>query len=260
MKKGLATTTAAVLLMAGIWVGPVSAATLTDYLKEKNIDVSVSATMDYYSKYVWRGILLDDDNVFQPGVEVSLGNFTAGFWASWDIESEDSLSSDEVDGYVDYSFDLGKFSEKLEGIGMSLGHTWYTFPAADLNAQEYYVGLSLDTFLSPSITYYRDYSDEGSGGADGEYYIANIGHGVSLSEEYGVSLDLGGEVGFNKGYFIVGDGGYSLTTIGVSAPLSDNTTISASASYSIPFGDLKDDNDGNYDNELYYGVGLAFGF
>lgn len=143
---------------------------------------------------------------------------------------------------------------------MSIGHTWYTFPASNLNAQEYYIGFSYDTFLSPSITYYRDYSDEGSGGANGEYYIASIGHSVSLSEKYGVSLDLGQEVGFNKNYFIAGDGYYSLTTAGISAPLSDNTTLSVSAGYSIPFGDLKNDNVGNYDAEFYYGAGLAFAF
>lgn len=260
MKNKFLTMAAVVTMMLGFCAGQSMAATIADYLAEKDIDASISATMDYYSKYVWRGMLLDDDNVLQPGVEMAVGGVTVGFWGSWDVESEDSRSSDEVDGYIDYSFDLGFLGEDMEMVGMSLGHTWYTFPAGNLNAQEYYVGLSLDTFLSPSLTWYHDYSDEASGGADGDYVIGSIGYSVPISEEYGISLDLGQELGYNDGYFIVGEGGYSLTTVGVSLPLSESVSMSASASYSVPFGDLEDDGDGNYDNELYYGVGLAFAF
>lgn len=251
---------ALIVMFCAVYTPSASAETIADYFAEKNIDVSVSATTDYYSKYVWRGMLLDDDNVFQPGVELAIENFTIGFWGSWDIESEDSRSSDEVDGYIDYSFDLGFMGDEFKKIGMSLGHTWYTFPESNLNAQEYYVGFSVDTLLSPSVTWYHDYSDEASGGARGDYVIASIGHSVPLSEKYGISLDLGEEVGYNDKYFIAGEGGYSLSTIGLSVPLSDNVSMSASANYSVPFGDLKDNNDGNYDNEFYYGVGLAYAF
>jgi len=260
MKNKFLALTAVAAMMAGFCAGQSSAATIADYLEDKGIEASVSATMDYYSKYVWRGMLLDDDNVLQPGVEVAVGGVTVGFWGSWDVESEDGLSSDEVDGYLDYSFDLGFLGEDFEKVGMSVGHTWYTFPSANLNAQEYYIGLSYDTLLSPSLTWYHDYSDEASGGADGDYLIGSIGYSVPLSEEYGISLDLGQELGYNDGYFIVGEGGYSLSTLGVSLPLSGSVSMSASVSYSVPLGDLSDNNDGNKDNEFYYGVGLAFAF
>jgi len=249
-----------VFLLTGMLGAGAQAKTLSDFFKEKEIDVSVSASMDYYSKYVWRGMLLDDDNVFQPGVEVAVENFTLGFWGSWDAESEDSRSSDEIDGYVDYSFDLGFLGTDFEKLGMSVGHTWYTFPETDFNAQEYYIGLSLDTFLSPALTWYHDYSDQASGGADGDYLIASIGHSIPLLEEYGLTLDLGQEVGYNDAYFIVGEGGYSLTTVGFGIPLSETASAHLTAGYSIPFSDLKDNDDGNYDNEFYYGAGLAFSF
>ncbi|MFP4473642.1 MAG: hypothetical protein ACLFPX_07265 [Candidatus Omnitrophota bacterium] len=263
MKKVLKTMTALSFALALTVTGLHSAQAKTllgDYLSEKDIDVSVSATMDYYSKYVWRGMLLDDDNVLQPGLEVSVGGLTAGFWASWDIESEDGLNSDEVDGYLDYTFDLGALGNGLEMVSMSVGHTWYTFPEADLNAQEYYAGLSFDTFLSPSVTWYHDYSDEGSGGADGDYIIGSVGYSVPLSEEYGISLDLAEEVGYNDGYFIAGEGGYSLSSVGLSLPLKEGLDMGLTAAYSVPFGDLEDDDDGNHDNEFYYGVSLAFSF
>ena len=71
--------------------------------------MEVSATLDYYGKYVWRGMLLDKDPVLQPGLAVSVGGFEAGFWGSWDLTSKDGLDSDEVDGWIGYNFDLGVY-------------------------------------------------------------------------------------------------------------------------------------------------------
>ncbi|MEW5895364.1 MAG: hypothetical protein AB1650_06380 [Candidatus Omnitrophota bacterium] len=260
MKSSMRAMIITAVVMLGGTGGQGQAATIADYFSEKGIPIEVSAGTDYYSKYVWRGMLLDDDSVLQPGVKVSVGNVTAGFWGSWDLESEDSRSSDEVDGYIDYSFDLGFLSPDYEKLGMSVGHTWYTFPETDFNAQEYYLGFSLDMFLSPSLTWYHDYSDEATGGADGDYLIAAVKHSIPLSEKYGISLDIGQEAGYNDAYFIRGEGGYSLTKAGVSVPLSDNATISVNAGYSIPLGDLEADDDGNYDDEFYYGAGMAFAF
>ncbi len=64
---------------------------LGDYLTDKGIEMEVSATIDYYDKYVWRGFLLDDDHVLQPGITLSAAGFEGGFWGSWDLQSEDAL-------------------------------------------------------------------------------------------------------------------------------------------------------------------------
>ncbi len=262
MNKTIKTAVVTAAFVCGLGLAPKAEAKtiLGDFLTEKNIDVGIAASLDYYSKYVWRGMLLDDDNVLQPGVEVSVGSLTAGFWGSWDVESEDSRSSDETDGYLDYGFDLGMLSEDLKFISMNIGHTWYAFPESDLHAQEYYIGMSFDTFLAPSITYYHDYSEQSTGGAHGDYVIGSIGHSFTLNEEYGLSLDLGEEAGYNHEYFINGNGGYSLSSVGLSLPLKDSLDLSVTAAYNIPFGDLKDSSDGNYDNEFYYGAGLAMSF
>ena len=43
--------------------------------------VSVSASTDYVSEYVFRGVSFANTAV-QPGIEASVGNFTVGTWAS----------------------------------------------------------------------------------------------------------------------------------------------------------------------------------
>ncbi|MCK5213802.1 MAG: hypothetical protein KAR05_00425 [Candidatus Omnitrophica bacterium] len=231
-----------------------------DYLKEKGVDVEVSASMDFYSKYVWRGFLLDDDCVLQPGFTISAAGFESGFWGSWDVDANDSLNSDEVDGWIGYSFDLGFIDEAFEMVGLSVGNTWYDFPGADLYTKELYVGITLDTLLSPYFTWYHDYGEEASGGADGNYYTIGAGHGFDLVENYGITLDVGSEVGFNEGAFIAGDGGYYLATLGLTVPLTETLTMSPCLGYSVPFGDLEDSSDGNQNEQFYGGVSLAFSF
>lgn len=239
---------------------------LGDYLAEKDINIGVSVAADYYSKYIWRGFRLDGDQVIQPSVTFSAAGFEGGFWGSFDAESNDTLASDEVDAWIGYSFDLGFLDESLSIVGINAGHTWYSFPEGDTGlaegsqSREFYVGLTLDTFLSPYFTWYGDYGDESSGGADGDYYMFGIGHSLTLSEEYGISLDLGFEVGLNEKAFIAGSGGYTLSTIGLTVPLTDGLTMAPVLAFSSPFSDLADAADGNQDDEFYGGVSLAYSF
>jgi hypothetical protein len=269
MKKALTTLVVTTIFATGLFLttSKASAETLFgDYLADKGLEIEVSASVDMYSKYVWRGFLLDDDPIVQPAVTISSGIFEGGFWGSWDVTNDDTLKSDEVDGWLGVAFDLGFIDEDYVFIGVTAGHTWYAFPEGDTgladgsHAEEFYIGLSLDTFLSPYFTWYGDYSDEGSGGADGNYYMFGIGHSFTLSEDYGITLDVGQEIGLNNEAFIVGDGGYSLTTVGMTLPLSDNVTLAPMIAYSAPFGDLEDSSDGNQDDEFYAGASLGFSF
>jgi len=262
MRKAAITLTvsaAMILSLTGV-SGKAQAAVLVDFLQEKGVEVDISATIDVYDKYVWRGFRLDGDTVMQPGITISAAGFEAGFWGSWDLESHDVLSSDEVDGWIGYAFDLGFIVEDFEMIGISIGNTWYDFPEGSTYSKEMYLGISLDTLLSPYFTWYHDYGDEENGGADGNYYHFGIGHSLTRVEEYGISLDAGYELGLNDEAFIEGDGGYSLFTLGLTVPLSETLTMAPSIGYSVPFGDLEDSADGNQKEEFYGGVSLAYSF
>lgn len=213
--------------------------------------VSVSLSYDVYSAYVWRGFLLDDDAVVQPGASVSYGGFTLGIWGSTDINANDGSSSEEVDYYFDYT-------KEFDGFSLSIGNTYYAFPDADTSAEEAYIGIAFDCLLSPSITVYRDYGQEGSGSGKGTYVSFDVGHSLELSEF--TALDLGFHYGYNDKLFIAGKGSDILLTAGLSVTLAKDFSFAPVIAYSIPFGDLEDAGDGNQDEKFYTGVSLSYSF
>ena len=52
---------------------------LDDFLGGKGVELEVSASVDVYDKYIWRGFKLDGDTVIQPAFTVSLAGFEGGF-------------------------------------------------------------------------------------------------------------------------------------------------------------------------------------
>ena len=224
------------------------------------IPLSINADVAVYSSYIWRGFTLDDDPVIQPGVSIGAYGLTASFWSSFDIIADDDVDSDEVDFTLDYTYDHDLFSA-------SVGHTWYTFPAANTDTQEFYIGGAVnipvmeELTLSPGFKWFYDYGDVSDGGAKGSYFLVDLGHSIPIPV-FGkeISLDLYNSVSYNRELFIAGDGGEYLASIGLTLPLYDHVTLSPSASYSIPFGDLADTDDGNQDDRFYFGTTLAFEF
>ncbi len=116
-------------------------------------DISVSTSIDYVSEYVFRGVTLESEAI-QPGVEVAIGDFSAGVWTSTGLGSNSLADTDEVDFYAGYSFGLS------EGLTASAGGTWFHYPDAQ-DTFEASLGLALDSVLSPSVTAYYDFTLEG---------------------------------------------------------------------------------------------------
>lgn len=218
----------------------------------EDLPIEVSADVSIYSKYIWRGFKLDDDPVMQPGVYISSRGFTASVWGSFDIDSDDDLNSDEMDYSIDYTHNFDNFS-------LSVGHTYYDFPAADATSKEFYLGVGLNTLLLPTFTWFHDYADEDSGGGDGDYAVLGISHSFELTDNP-ITLDLSSHVAYNRGLFINGEGGDVGLGVGLTIPLTDKISVSPNVNYSIPFGSLEDGDDGNQDGEFYGGATLAFGF
>lgn len=80
----------------------------------------VSAGVDLYSTYVWRGVAYSGPSI-QPYVEVGSGGFTLGAWGSQGIDgsmADGTVGFQEMDLYAGYSFDFG----------LSLGVTDYYYP------------------------------------------------------------------------------------------------------------------------------------
>lgn len=211
---------------------------------------TISSDLAINSQYVWRGFLLDSDTVMQPGIYVSGQGLTFSLWSSFDMQSDDALDSDEIDYSIDYTKEFDNYS-------ISVGFTYYDFPEVDSYSKEFYFGVALDTFLSPSFTWYHDIGDEDNGGGDGDYFLFSIAHTIDL-KKHGMTLDLGANLGFNNELFIEGSGGDFTLTAGLNIPINDYVTVTPNISYSIPFGDLSDKDDGDQDNEFYAGMLVAY--
>ena len=215
-----------------------------------SLDIAASETTDIYSKYIWRGFTLDSDMSFQPGFSLSTNGITVSFWSSWDLDNNDSLDGDELDYVVDYTYNF-------DYADISLGHTYYEFPGSDTFSKEFYGGLAFNNIiLMPTFAYYYDYGDEAQGGGDGQYVTFEISHSFLLDKELGIALDLKARTGYNKGLFISGEGGDNLLTFGFTIPLRKRLVLSPTVNYSMPYGDLKDFNDGNQKEKFYYGFSI----
>jgi hypothetical protein len=167
--------------------------------------LSVGTSVDFLSKYVWRGQNVVDDWVMQPGANVSYKGVTASFWGNLDLtdENEHQGQFSEIDLTLDYS-------DKVPGfdlVNYSLGVINYDFPVSGgaNNTWEIYGGLGLDIPANPSVKVYHDVDE-----VDGTYVSFGIGHSfenlIELDPGVGVGLDLSASIGwgsasYNKFYW-----------------------------------------------------------
>ena len=214
-------------------------------------DVSVSTSIDYVTEYVFRGVTLESAAI-QPGVEVALGDFSAGVWTSTGLGSKSLADTDEVDFYAGYSFGLS------EALSASVGGTWYHYPDAQ-DTFEASAGLSLDTTLSPSVTAYYDFTLEGFTLEGGISHSLPVGENVSLDLGLTAGLvtaenDVGWEYANASAAF-----GYSFTD-DVSAYVGANYTASSSDDEGLGLDFDKIIQGRPQSDLLWFGVGVAAGF
>lgn len=214
-------------------------------------DFQISGDYAFYTKYVWRGFVLDEDPVLQPGIYLSYKGFNLSLWSSMDMSNTEGAKSDEIDYTIDYTFSIKK-------LNLSLGHIYYDFPGVNGYTKEFYLGLSYEGFLTPSFTWNHDYHGQEKGGGDGDYYALALSYSVSIGQ--GISLDLSGHIGYNNGLFIKGSGGDFAVATGLNIPLTENLSITPNLNFSLPFGDLEDENDANQDKKLFGGIVMTYDF
>lgn len=232
-------------------------------------EVAFDLSADYYGKYIWRGQNQDDDPAFQPGFSATFKGFTAGIWGS--LETTDIHDSKgefrEVDYYADYSADV----PGIEGLGFSIGAIYYDFPNTTVpSTTELYWGFSLDTLLSPSVTFYHDIDE-----ADGLYISAGIGHSFDFGEDVPVAIDLGASLGwgdgsYNKYYWMdsvtelpIKDSGFNDLSLSASFPFEvGGWSITPSVNYvMLVDSDIKSADTYNKDSSAFFvGIGFSRGF
>lgn len=214
------------------------------------IEASADAYVSVASVYVWRGFNLSEDDAFvvQPGADVSIGNFTVSWWGNM---SENDGNMNEVDLTLDYSFDLGEL------FSVSVGNILYDVDGlADTN--EVYLGVTLNTLLSPALTVYYDYDE-----FETVYTTLGISHGFDLSDA--LALSLGATVGYysddTKGFGTTEDWFHNFDmTAGLDYAVSDQITVGVSALYTLAMSDDAKNIAGIEDHETSAALTATFAF
>jgi hypothetical protein len=240
-------------------------------------DFAFNLTSDFYSKYVWRGQLLNDDPVFQPGLGVTYKGFTFSVWGNADLTDYTGNPGEftEWDYTLSYS---GKFNPDGK-LGYTAGFIKYQFPSSSLDTSEFYWGLTYDTFLSPSITLYHDI-DAAPGAIYASFGISHtVENVIKVSETTSANLVLGATLGwgnsdYNKWYWANADDSSKSVTkssfqdlvLKASLPfaLANGWSVTPSISYIILVdGRIRDADSyaksGKTDGSNYFVAGVSIG-
>lgn len=224
--------------------------------------ISFEAGLDYVSKYVWRGILINDEPVLQPDITASYKGLNANIWGSIDLtdygyESGDYNNRGNSFQEVDYTLSYSYFFKKLSLTG---GIIWYDFPGTGLDdTKELFISAEMSVPLSPSLTVDYDYDE-----AEGFYLESRIEYCFRLSKD--VSLGLSAGVGwsdsdYNMYYYQVDES--TLSDIGLSAGLYYTANEIFTVTPYIKFSRVLDTDlaDAVADTEfLFFGLNFLFSF
>lgn len=220
--------------------------------------ITIGATLDIYTAYVWRGQVLNGGLAVQPGIEVASGDAFFGVWASLHDDSEllnlDTESANytapgtgfgEIDLYAGYGGTIG------ESVYVGLGTTIYLVPSAlTLFASpvgEAYISVGLDVITAPTLSLYVD-----SGG--NAYVDLGLGYDIAVSDEFGVSF------GTTPGLWLSTESGTSFGSVFV-LPISLSAayqidSLSVGATVGFSFATAIDGSDDDL-TALYFGLNLG---
>ena len=226
-------------------------------------ELGFEVTADFYSKYIWRGMNLDDDYAFQPGFSATYGSFTTGIWGNLEMTDINGQSGEftEWDFYIDYTTDI----PGIEGVSFSAGVIQYHFPSVVGDTKEVYWGFGFDLPLSPSVTVYHDIDV-----IDGTYVSVGAGHsieeltsvcGVPVGLELGVSYGWG-DSDYNKGYWSVDESKSNDIVLSLALPmdLGNGWSFMPSFNYAMLLDDTIRKTAGGDNDHFFTGLSLAKSF
>lgn len=149
-----------------------------------------------YSQYLWRGIDFSGNMpVLQGGMDLSAAGFTLSYWSNFQMIGDaggapalDAGEMTETDLVLDYTKEL------TDLVSVSVGNIYYTFnvPGA---TNELYLGVALNTLLSPELKMYWDWDKASSADRAGLFYTLGVSHTFALTDMAG--LNLGALVSYN---------------------------------------------------------------
>jgi len=231
--------------------------------------LSFEATLDLYSAYVWRGCVITDEPVYQPGGSIGydlgdLGSISAGVWANFDMTDANNTRStgglNELDYTLSYAKDLGDFS-------LEAGNIWYTFPKSNgpdygNSTEEVYGKVAYNNdIVVPSFALYYDYNV-----VEGFYGSFALAKDFEINDQ--VTAGLFGSIGagdedYVRAYYGSSDAAVLDGNLGayISYAINDNFSIGATLVWtSLIDSDVRDQGAYHEEDMLWGGINLAASF
>lgn len=223
---------------------------------------STAVELPLATKYVYRGLLVNDDLVFQPDVSVTVANdeetetFTAGFWGNQELTTETGNSGElsEIDLYVDHGRQVGP-------AWASIGLVQYQFPDTGFDPTiEAYAMLSHEgEVVTTTVELWYDFKE-----ADGLYVNLNFARDIDLGDQW--TLGLFGGAGYSDDgqgdyYYGVDDSGLADLSAAASLarPINEYMSLVLALAYSsVLDSDYEDALD--EPNNTTASAGLSIGF
>jgi hypothetical protein len=228
--------------------------------------LEISASLDYCTDYVWRGLVINDKPVLQPSLTCSqeitnAGIFSLNFWGNYDLTDANGTKNrlSEIDYTASYALPNGLF-------GLEVGIIHYTFPVTtDEATTEAYIRAAYELDVVPlafSLAVFYDFDE-----IDGFYLLGKVESSITPIPK--LSLDLSFSTGYGdnayvRGYF--GSGEKSLFLDGVVSAvwtytLSERISLSAGGQYMFLFNDPRRYGDSGSNSKKFTGtISLDYDF
>lgn len=163
--------------------------------------------VDMYSAYVWRGLILTEEPVWQPNASLSVnlgdyGSLYTDLFANFNMTTRARHNHcgglDEIDYVIGYEVDVSFLT-------LGIGHTWWTFPSVTDSSYEHSsreINLSAEAdndYVVPFVELNIDYAE-----ADGLYGLAGLRKEIQVVDQLmvGAELSLGaGTSPYTEYYF-----------------------------------------------------------
>ncbi|MEI6127222.1 MAG: hypothetical protein WCQ99_11795 [Pseudomonadota bacterium] len=216
------------------------------------------------SKYMWRGLELNEDPVFQPDAWVSYKGLSLTVWGNMELTGiyngpgENGARGNFTE--VDY---ILKYERSLDKFNYTAGYIYYDYPHTSYRkTQEVFGSFGYDMALNPTFTVYRDIDE-----ADGWYMTWGVSHEVELKQPLNSTLTLSGTLGFSSekhtDFYYAKDATTftdAIFSAGLKIPITDTLAIIPSANYSALLGSLRGEGLNKRNDTFWYGINVAFSF
>lgn len=218
------------------------------------MEVSGDAYIGVFSKYLWRGFDLSGGlPVVQGGMDLSAKGVTLGYWSNYQTKNDPGtgLRAGEVNE-TDITLD---YTKEIDKVSVSVGNIFYSLDGLN-DTNELYLGVAIDTLLSPEFKVYYDYDEADEAGL---FYTLSIGHTIELAK--GLGLNAGALVSYNQeSDYSVGNysdwHNYELSASLDYSPM-ENLTITPSVIFSEGISDAAK---ANIDSQLVSGLNVSYSF